>query len=119
VVDDLLHGVPVTLGDILPVVAPVSAAIAAAAGLVWRAQRDDVRALLAKLDSADAKRDAYHTGEVDRLRADAVATAATLQHVTAALTAATEVLRRVEDRLDASDASGRFVEPDAPKRRSR
>ena len=109
--------------DIVSIIGTLAASVAAAAGLVWRAQRADAESLRAALDAALKARDGHHSEEIKRVREDAAAQAATLREVTAALQRAADLFERVEARLEALDATGRFTDADTTgsgsKRRAR
>ena len=93
-----------TFGEIIASLAVPAAAVASAAALVWRTQRADVVALNARLDAADAKRDAYHStalaqvqAQLDAARGDAARLTAALSESTAATRASNELMERVAD----------------------
>jgi hypothetical protein len=113
----------VSATDIVSIIGTLAASVAAAAGLVWRAQRADAESLRAALADAQKAREGYHSEEIKRVREDAAAQAATLREVTSALQRATDLFERVEARLDALDATGRFNDADVTgsgsKRRTR
>ena len=97
-------------GEILASLAVPAAAVASAAALVWRTQRADVVALNARLDAADAKRDAYHStalaqvqAQLDAARGDAARLTAALSESTAATRASNELMERVVDALESHE----------------
>lgn len=98
------------LAQIIPVAGAIGGAIATAASLVWRAQRADVAALNARLDAADAKRDAYHStalaqvqAQLDAARGDAARLTAALSESTAATRASNELMEKVVDALESHE----------------
>jgi hypothetical protein len=100
----------VTFPEIIASLAVPAAAVASAAALVWRTQRADVVALNARLDAADAKRDAYHStalaqvqAQLDAARGDAARLTAALSESTAATRASNELMERVVDALESHE----------------
>ena len=99
-----------TFPEIIASLAVPAAAVASAAALVWRTQRADVVALNARLDAADAKRDAYHStalaqvqAQLDAARGDAARLTAALSESTAATRASNELMERVVDALESHE----------------
>jgi hypothetical protein len=100
----------VTFGEIIASLAVPAAAVASAAALVWRTQRADVVALNARLDAADAKRDAYHStalaqvqAQLDAARGDAARLTAALSESTAATRASNDLMEKVVDALESHE----------------
>ena len=99
-----------TFGEIIASLAVPAAAVASAAALVWRTQRADVVALNARLDAADAKRDAYHStalaqaqAQLDAARGDVSRLTAALSESTAATRASNELMEKVVDALESHE----------------
>ncbi len=114
-----------TFGEIIASLAVPAAAVASAAALVWRTQRADVVALNARLDAADAKRDAYHStalaqvqAQLDAARGDAARLTAALSESTAATRASNELMERVVDALESHESASSARESVAPIRRA-
>ena len=99
-----------TFGEIIASLAVPAAAVASAAARVWRRQRAVAAALNARLDAADAKRDAYHStalaqvqAQLDAARGDAARLTAALSESTAATRASNELMERVVDALESHE----------------